>query len=120
MKAAVRNRALLALSAVAVLVSCKLVESGYDRHRMSRLYPDTETKGQFVFEATIAPGKPADSKEAEDERLAWLEGWLDWGRHCRDGYRIVDRGPIDPAETNVYGHDLRYRVACVSPPGEPR
>lgn len=98
------------------LAGCEaLDEKGdYYRHSLSSFGNSRTEPGVLVFEATTSSLYPADSAEAEAQRVEWLEGWLKQTRSCPAGYEVLSREPIDPAEVNPQRHDLRYRIRCTA------
>lgn len=89
----------------------------YDRHRMSRLVMPMDGVGSqdtMIFEATISPSLPSDDPSAEEQRMAWLDSWLEVRKLCPDGYEILDRRPFDTLDYNPAHHDLRYELRCKS------
>ncbi len=110
--------------AIAIAFFSALVASGcaalddktdFHRHTMSDLREDWRRPGILLFEASSSPQFPADSEAGEQERMAWLAGWMRRGGYCPAGWEILSRSKIDPAEVHSRRHDLRYEVRCVSP-----
>lgn len=94
-------------------------QSDYHRHAMSDLREDRRQPGVLLFEATSSGQYPADSEPAEAVRMEWLAGWMKRGGYCPDGWEVVSRSVIPPAEVHARRHDLRYEVRCagaVAPP----
>jgi hypothetical protein len=87
-------------------------QTDYHRHTMSDLREDWRQPGILLFEATSSSQYPADSASAETVRMAWLAGWMKRGSHCPDGWEVVSRSVIPPAEVHMRRHDLRYEVRC--------
>jgi hypothetical protein len=92
-------------------------QSDYHRHSMSDLREDWRRPGILLFEATSSGQFPADSESGEAARMKWLAGWMKRSGHCPDGWEVLSRAPIDPAEVHSRRHDLRYEVRCIPPDG---
>lgn len=104
---------LLALPLAAV-AGCTAIEdkSDYHRHSMSDLREDRRTPGQLLFEATTSSQFPADNASAETVRMEWLATWMKRSGSCPQGWEILSRSAIDPAEVHARRHDLRYEIRC--------
>lgn len=93
---------------------CAAIEdqSDYHRHSMSDLREDRRNPGRLLFEATASSQFPADSATAETVRMEWLAAWMKRSGSCPEGWEILSRRPIDPAEVHARRHDLRYEIRC--------
>ena len=93
---------------------CAAIEdqSDYHRHVMSDLREDRRNPGTLLFEATTSSQYPVDSAAAEAVRMQWLAAWMKRSGHCPQGWHIVSRQAIDPAEVHARRHDLRYELQC--------
>lgn len=111
---------LLLAALLAGPAGCAAIEdrSDYDRHSMSDLREDPRGYGKLLFEVTTSAQYPADSETAEAERMQWLAAWMKRTRNCPEGWEILSRGPIDPAEVHVRRHDLRYEIQCTVAAGQ--
>ena len=47
-----------------------------------------------------------------EQRMEWLEGWLEVRKLCANGYEILERRPFEFLEHNPAQYDLRYKVQC--------
>lgn len=90
----------------------------YHRHSQSGLRNDPRDEEMLWFEVRTDSAYPEDSADAEAVRMEWLQAWLDRRSLCPYGHDIVAREPIDRAEVNPYGFNLRYRVRCKPPAAE--
>lgn len=108
-----RHATLLCL--LAGVAGCTALEdrADYNRHSMSDLREDWQRSGVFLFEASTSSLYPADSAEAEAQRMEWLAGWMKRLGYCPSGWEVLDRRPIPPAEQRGARHDLRYDVRCL-------
>lgn len=99
---------------LALLAGCAAIEdkSDYHRHSMSDLREDRRNPGRLLFEATTSSQYPADSEAAEAVRMEWLAAWMKRSGSCPEGWEILSRSPIDPAEVHARRHDLRYQIQC--------
>ncbi|HRP35906.1 MAG TPA: hypothetical protein PLI48_08495 [Gammaproteobacteria bacterium] len=104
---------LLALP-LAGVAGCAAIEdqTDYHRHSMSDLRDDRRNPGRLLFEATTSSRYPADSASAETVRMEWLAAWMKRSGSCPQGWEILSRSPIDPAEVHARRHDLRYEIQC--------
>jgi hypothetical protein len=102
---------------LAGLAGCAAIEdqSDYHRHSMSDLREDRRNPGRLLFEATASSQFPADSAAAETVRMEWLATWMKRSGSCPEGWEILARSPIDPAEVHARRHDLRYEIQCTQP-----
>lgn len=93
---------------------CAAIEdqSDYHRHSMSDLREDRRNPGRLLFETSTSSQFPADSATAETIRMEWLAAWMKRSGSCPEGWEILSRGPIDPAEVHARRHDLRYEIQC--------
>lgn len=94
-------------------------KTDYHRHTMSDLREDWRQPGVLFFEATSSSQYPADSASAETVRMAWLAGWMKRGGYCPDGWEVISRSVIPPAEVHMRRHDLRYEVRCAEAAAPP-
>ena len=112
-------RAAGALWVCMVVAGCDSMHESPDfyRHSMSQLSVP-RMGGDFLwYDVKVSPEMPADNSQAEAQRIAWLEGWLQVRKLCLNGYEILERRPFDFLEDNPGRYDLRYKVQCtVAPP----
>lgn len=82
------------------------------RHSLSQLSKPQEG-GDFVwFDVKLTPEYPDKNEIAEQQRMEWLEGWLEVRKLCANGYDILERRPFEFLEHNPAQYDLRYKVQC--------
>lgn len=67
-----------------------------DRTKVTQLEPYKSSDGQQYFRYLAYAGStyPADTKEAEDQRMAWLDIWLSENKLCKSGFAITDRNVV--------------------------
>jgi hypothetical protein len=109
----------LAVVALGGLAACTAMtdKTDYHRHSMSDLREDWRQPGVLLFEASTSSQFPADSEAGEAARMEWLAAWMKRAKACPDGWEVLSRNPIDPAEVHARRRDLRYEVRCTGTAG---
>lgn len=102
-----RVNSLIVFGAVALsLVGC----SSLDKISHSEFYPYDQIgqKERYTFKATADFQYPADSKDAEQLRMQWLQQWVSENALCGNGYTIDSRRAIlNNKITRIY-----YVITC--------
>ena len=84
----------------------------YYRHSLSQLSVPRDG-GDFVwFDVKLSPEYPDSNPAAEEQRMEWLEDWLEVRQMCANGYEILERREFGFLEHNPAQYDLRYKVQC--------
>lgn len=102
----------LLLSAVAMLIGACAVNYNLERLSQTEFRPIGDSA--FEFKALSSPLlRPEDSIGAEEERIRWLESYLDDNDLCPDGYEITQRRTVLLLEGLLgSSHDIYYSVRC--------
>ena len=93
-----------------VLFGC----AGIDRTKVTQLQPYKSNDGQQYFNYLAYAGStyPTNTKEAEDQRMAWLETWLSENNLCKSGFSITERNEVK-ANTWLYDRtNIYYTGKC--------
>jgi hypothetical protein len=111
----VGRKARIAFILVAALVgACASIHDSpdYERHRYSQVIEPYERDDVMYFDVILSAQFPDSDAAAEQVRMGWLEGWLEQGSMCPDGYEIVARREFEMLEYNPAHSDIRYEFKC--------
>ena len=76
------------------------------------IYDRIGTKITVLAGQMASRGISLESQAAEDQRLRWLDDWLELRQMCPGGHEVLKRRPFDFLEDNPGHRDQRYEVRC--------
>lgn len=94
-----------------VLLVCGCAQ--LDKKGLTKFEPYKSSNGdqQFKYFAHSTLFNPADSKSGEDDRMLWLQMWLDDNSMCKNGYEILERKEVDVGLHKAI-KDIYYTGRC--------